>query len=260
MSKARRGSRPNDRARTTVANGPYQSLADFIRRVPLSTAAVENLITVGAFDHFGIGRREALWQIGLFIPSRKVGMAKKADSGRQLALPLPVDQDRVELRPMGPWEQMAADYAIIGMSPRYHPLGLLRGRLPERLVTSKDLESLPHGITVELAGLVVCRQRPGTAKGITFLLLEDEVGLINAIVHLDLYLQERTLVRGEPFLVIKGKLQKTQGVINIIAQEITALEGARTNFHAPAPDSMEDIIDTPSTPSQKLEPASHNYR
>ncbi|MEZ4531980.1 MAG: error-prone DNA polymerase [Thermomicrobiales bacterium] len=243
-----------------IANGPYRSLADFIRRVPLATEAIENLIMVGAFDRFGIGRREALWMVGLFIPSRNVGMAKKADPGRQLSLPLPVEQDRVELRPMGPWEQMAADYAIIGMSPRYHPLGLLRARLPNHLVTSKQLESLPHGITVELAGLVVCRQRPGTAKGITFLLLEDEVGLINAIVHLDLYLQERTLVRSEPFLIIKGKLQKTQGVINIIAQEIHALEGARTSFHAPKPDSMEDIFDTPATPPRKLEPASHDYR
>ena len=243
-----------------IANGPYHSLADFIRRVPLATEAIENLIMVGAFDRFGIGRREALWMVGLFIPSRKVGISKKAGSGRQLSLPLPVDQDRVELRPMGPWEQMAADYDIIGMSPRYHPLGLLRARLPKHLVTSKQLESLPHGLTVELAGLVVCRQRPGTAKGITFLLLEDEVGLINAIVHLDLYLQERTLVRSEPFLTIKGKLQKTQGVINIIAQKITALEGAGASFHAPPPDAMEDVIDTPSTPPRKLEPASHNYR
>lgn len=107
---------------------------------------------------------------------------------------------------------------------------------------------------------MVCRTVLGTAKGITFLLLEDEVGLINAIVHLDLYLQERTLVRGEPFLVIKGKLQKQHGTINIIAQEITALEGARSSFHAPAPDSMEDAFDTPSTPPKKLEPASHSYR
>lgn len=243
-----------------ITNGPYRSLADFVRRVPLSIEAIENLIMVGAFDRFGLGRREALWLVGLFIPSRKVGMAQKAESGRQLALSLPVDQDRVELRPMGPWEQMAADYAIIGMSPRYHPLGLLRAHLPSHLVTSKDLESLPHGSTIELAGLVVCRQRPGTAKGITFLLLEDEVGLINAIVHPDLYQQERILVRGEPFLVIKGKLQKTQGVINIIAREIAALEGARTSFHAPTPDALEDIIDTPSSPPRTIEPASHSYR
>lgn len=243
-----------------IAHGSYRSLADFARRTSLSIELIENLIMVGTFDRFGIGRREALWLAGLFIPSRKVGLSKKAEAGRQLALPLPVEQDRVELRPMGPWEQMAADYALIGMSPRYHPLGLLRTRLPRRFVTSQQLESLPHGITVELAGLVVCRQRPGTAKGITFLLLEDEVGLINAVIHPDLYLQERTLVRSEPFLVIKGKLQKRQGTINIVAQEITALEGARTSFHAPAPDSLEDAFDTPSTQPRRVEPASHSYR
>ncbi len=243
-----------------IAHGPYRSLADFVRRTPLPIELIEHLIMVGAFDRFGIGRREALWMAGLFIPSRKVGMAKHADPGRQLALPLPVDHDRVELHPMGPWEQMAADYAIIGMSPRYHPLGLLRARLPGHLVTSAQLESLPHGSTVELAGLVVCRQRPGTAKGITFLLLEDELGLTNAIVRPDLYLQERTLVRSEPFLVITGTLQKRQGTINILAEKIAALEGARTSFHAPAPDSLEDPFDTPSTPPRSVEPASHSYR
>lgn len=243
-----------------IAHGSYRSLADFVRRAPLSLEAIEHLIMVGTFDRFGIGRREALWMAGLFIPSRKVGTARSSDTGRQLALPLPVDQDRVELRPMGAWEQMAADYAIIGMSPRYHPLGLLRTRLPQHLVTSRALESLPHGIGVELAGLVVCRQRPGTAKGITFLLLEDEVGLINVVVHPDLYLRERTLVRGEPFLIIKGKLQKRQGTINIVAQEITALEGARTSFHAPDPDSLEDVFDTATSPPRRVEPASHSYR
>lgn len=243
-----------------IDHGPYRSLADFVRRTLLPIELVEHLIMVGAFDRFGIGRREALWMAGLFIPSRNIGLAKNADAGRQLALPLPVEQDQAELRPMGPWEQMAASYAIIGMSPRYHPLGLLRAQLPQHFVTSKQLESLPHGTMIALAGLVVCRQRPGTAKGITFLLLEDEVGLINAIVHPDLYLQERTLVRSEPFLIIEGTLQKRQGTINILVQRIAALEGARTSFHAPVPDSLEDVFDVPSTPPRRVEPASHSYR
>jgi error-prone DNA polymerase len=242
-----------------MSGGPYRSLADFVRRVPLSTEAIENLIMVGAFDRFGLGRREALWMLGLFIPSRKVGSAKR-EKGRQLALLLPVEQDKVELRPMGPWEQTAAEYDILGLSPRYHPLGLLRSRLPGNLVTSKDLETLPHGTHVQFAGLVVCRQRPGTAKGITFLLLEDEVGLVNAVVHLDLYLGERLLVRGEPFLIIGGRLQKQDGTINIIAQTITALEGARTSFNAPPPDAMEDTISVAERPVKELSPASHNYR
>ncbi|MEZ4500645.1 MAG: hypothetical protein R2839_11340 [Thermomicrobiales bacterium] len=81
-----------------------------------------------------------------------------------MALALPVEQDRVELKPLGAWEQMSADYEILGLSPRYHPLGLLRPRLPDNLVRSIDLEALPHDGTVTVAGLVVCRQRPGTAK------------------------------------------------------------------------------------------------
>jgi hypothetical protein len=93
-----------------------------------------------------------------------------------------------------------------------------------------------------------------------FPLLEDEAGQFIAIVHPDLYLHEGTLVRSEPFLAFKGKLQKSQGAITISAQEIRELEGARASFYAPAPDSMEDVIDTPSTPPKKLEPASHNYR
>ncbi|MCA9859480.1 MAG: hypothetical protein KC438_07145, partial [Thermomicrobiales bacterium] len=242
-----------------IAHGPYRSLADFIRRVPLTLEAVENLIMVGAFERFGIGRREALWMAGLFIPSRKIGVSKKAESGRQLALPLPVEQDQVELRPMGAWEQMTADYAIIGMSPRYHPLGLLRGRLPKHLVKSTDLGKLRSGTIVELAGLVVCRQRPGTANGITFLLLEDEVGLVNVIVSVELYKQRRTLVRSEPFILVRGKLQIQQEVINVIAHEIRELEGARADFHTPDLSSMEDIFETPATQPRKLEPASHNY-
>src|SRR5262249_58969232 len=99
------------------------------------------------------------------------------------------------------WDQMAADYAVLGLSPRYHPLGLLRWRLPDHFVTTADLDRLPHGAEIEIAGLTVCRQRPGTAKGITFLLLEDEHGLVNVIVYPRLYERQRMVVRGEPFLV-----------------------------------------------------------
>jgi error-prone DNA polymerase len=242
------------------SGGPFRSLSDFLRRVPLSTEAVENLILVGAFDRFGLGRREALWMLGLFVPSKRVGKPGQP-KGRQLSLSLPVDQDRVELSPMGAWEQMSADYDILGLSPRYHPLGLLRTRLPDSLATTVDLERLPDGAIVQMAGLVVCRQRPGTAKGITFLLLEDERGLANVIVYPDLYQRERLLVRGEPFLLIQGKLQRQDGVINVIAHRIASLEGARHQFQAPEPEAEADAPeDTVEMSTQALEPASHNYR
>ncbi len=242
-----------------IRHGIYRSLSDFLRRVPLSTEAIENLVMVGAFDRFGLGRREALWLIGLFIPSKRVG-TPRTPKGRQLSLALPVEQDRVDLKPLGAWDQMSADYEILGLSPRYHPLGLLRPRLPGHLVTSVDLDHLPHDTIIQIAGLIVCRQRPGTAKGITFLLMEDERGLVNVIVYPDLYQKERLLVRGEPFLIVQGKLQKADGVINILAHRIASLEGARQQFNAPMPDAHEDPIPETAMPTTALEPASHNYR
>jgi len=246
--------------REREANGPYRSLADFVRRVPLAREAVENLIVVGAFDSFGLGRREALWQLGLFIPAR--GFGKNGAAGKQLPLALPVEQDMVELRPMSPWEQMAADYDTLGLSPRYHPLGLLRPHLPETIVSTVDLAKLPDGTEVRVAGLVVCRQRPGTAKGITFLLLEDERGLVNVIIYPALYEEQRLLVRGEPFLVVEGRLQRRDGTINLIAHRLHTLDAARRAF-APAPSpSVHEAgpIFPERKPDRRLVPASHDFR
>ncbi|MBX6342423.1 MAG: error-prone DNA polymerase, partial [Thermomicrobiaceae bacterium] len=186
--------------RERAARGPYRSLADLLRRVSLPREAAEHLCAVGAFDGFGLGRREALWQLGLFLPARRFGRQGQPGA-TQLALALPVEQDMVALRPMSPWEQMAAEYQTLGLSPHYHPLGLLRPHLAEDIASTADLAALPHGARVRVAGLVVCRQRPVTAKGITFLLLEDERGLVNVVVYPALYEEQRLLVRGEPFLV-----------------------------------------------------------
>jgi error-prone DNA polymerase len=82
---------------------------------------------------------------------------------------------------------------------------------------------LPDGAAVEVAGLVVCRQRPGTAKGFVFLVLEDEWGLVNVIVKPDLYERERPVVRGEPFVVVKGQLQRRDGITNLMARSFRAL-------------------------------------
>ncbi|MBA2754690.1 MAG: DNA polymerase III subunit alpha, partial [Chloroflexia bacterium] len=254
-----------------AANGPYLSLADLVRRVPLRTAAAEALVAVGSCDGFGLGRREALWQLGLFIPTRRFGPVPsrlapddpKADgriAGRQMSLALPTGQDTVDLPPMSAWDQMATDYETLGLSPRYHPLGLLRSHLPADLVTTADLAHRGDGLTVRIAGLIVCRQRPGTAKGITFLLLEDEHGLINVIVYPDLYDRERLLVRGEPFLTIEGKVQHRGGTLNLLAQRLWPLDRSRAadaalaGQHPGAPDAV------PAPAPDALSPATHDYR
>jgi error-prone DNA polymerase len=242
------------------ANGPYQSLADFVRRVPIKREAIENLVVVGAFDCFGLGRREALWQLGLFIPARGYGKAGK--EAKQQPLPLPVEQDMVELTPMAPWEQMAADYNTMGLSPRYHPMGLLRPHLPKEIVTAADLRTLPDGSIIQIAGLVVCRQHPGTAKNITFLLLEDELGLSNVIVYPYLFERDRLLVRREPFLLVTGKLQRQQGTTNVIAEHLEPLDTARETYRMPAPESYtyEAHEENPgSLVRTVVNPKAHNF-
>jgi error-prone DNA polymerase len=169
----------------------------------------------------------------------------------------------VTLEPMPPWEQMAADYNTLGLSPRYHPLGLLRPHLPGAIVTSEALRTLSDGLTVRIAGLVVCRQRPGTAKEITFLLLEDERGLTNVIVYPYLYEQDRLLVRGEPFLLVTGKLQRREGTINVIAHRLEPLDAARERYRAPsAAATSEEIEHTEAEFSANratVHPRAHNF-
>jgi error-prone DNA polymerase len=133
-------------------------------------------------------------------------------------------------------------------------MGLLRTRL-DGYARSTDLERLPDGTPVRYAGLVVCRQRPGTAKGITFLLLEDEVGLVNAIVRPELYQEERNLVRSESFLVLTGRLQRRAEVINLLVRTVARLDVARL---------VAELVEGTSAQERaelaRLAPPSHSYR
>jgi error-prone DNA polymerase len=247
--------------------GEFLSLSDFVRRVSLRPEAIENMIAVGAFDDFGLSRREALWQVGLFIPSRRFGAGsvrtRKPDriQGVQMSLPLPVKQDEVTLPTTSAWERMAADYRVIGLSPHYHPLGLLRQKLPADSVSTRDLLSLPDGAVVRIGGLIVCRQRPGTAKGVTFLLLEDEYGLINVVVYRNLYEAQRPIVRGEPFVMIDGVVQREDRNLNLIASRFTRLESLIQRASSDSPDVKRIIqqVEEPSLGNQ-ISPPSHNYR
>jgi error-prone DNA polymerase len=121
---------------------------------------------------------------------------------------------------------MAADYATTGLSPHFHPMELLREQLHEGIISKEILETMPDGAQVTIAGLVVCRQRPGTAKGIVFASLEDETGIMNVIIWPDLYEQERVLVKTEPFLVVDGELQKRDGTTNVVARSLESLRVA----------------------------------
>jgi error-prone DNA polymerase len=199
-------------------NGDFRSLFDFLERTHIKREAVENLIACGAFDGFGLERRELLWQLGLIYRSE----GRNAEQ-RQLTLALPTGQDMAPLRPMTDWDRMAADYSTLGMSPAYHPMSFLRSSLHEAIVPTRMLGSLPHGAPVELAGMVVVRQQPGSAKGFVFLLIEDEFGLANVIVRPDIYEAQRSLVRSAPFVIVHGTLELRDGTTNIAAKHFTEL-------------------------------------
>ena len=219
-----------DTARSLVeeraTNGDFGSLFDFVHRIHLKRDQIEALIKGHAFDEFGLGQRELLWQLGLLFIPRAVGQSQ---------LDLPTAQSMVRLARLSAWEQLQEDYAQLGLSTDTHPLALLRSRLPG-LPTTTDLWQLPDGAPVTLAGLVVCRQRPSTATGIVFELLEDEVGLANVVIYSDLYDREREVIRLTPVVKVFGEIQWRGGSVNILAKHFEALRsevatpGAR-NFH-----------------------------
>lgn len=200
-------------------NGPFRSVFEFLERTRLRREAVENLIACGAFDGFGLERRELLWQLGLVY--RPEG--RQAEE-RQLALAMPTEQDMICPRPMTDWEKMRTDYLILGMTIGRHPMSFLRERLHEGVATSRMLESMGDGEKLEMAGLVVCRQQPGTAKGFVFMVLEDEFGLVNVVVRPDAYEEQRRIIRQEPFIIVRGELQKRDGLINLLAEDFASIQ------------------------------------
>ncbi len=212
-------------------HGPYRSLGDFVRRTPpeLSRDAIENLVWVGGCDGFGLTRRELLWQAGLWLPPKTEPPAP-GRTRRQLELPLHHPYEDLSFGDVPRDERLLAEYRVLGFAASGHPFALLDGTLPPGVIRSDRLEALEHGGRVEVAGLVVARQRPETARGYTFVLLEDEAGMINAIVRPEVYARDRIVLRGERFLWITGTVAKDDGTVNVIAEQVRALtlrSGAR---------------------------------
>ena len=206
-------------------HGPYRSLGDLVRRAPskLTRDAIENLVWVGACDSFGLTRRELLWQVGLWLPP-KTERPGRTRVRRQLELPFTHPYEHLHFRDVANDERLVAEYQVLGFAASGHPFSLLRGMLPPDVVRSDHLDAFEHGAAIQVAGLVVARQRPETARGYTFVLMEDEDGMINTIVRPQIYERDRTVIRGEPFLWIVGTLAKDDGTVNVIAEEVRALK------------------------------------
>jgi error-prone DNA polymerase len=244
-------------------HGPYRSLTDLLRRTGIPSAVTENLIAIGALSEFGLSRRELLWQLGLLRPGSskaRSGWDRGGRGQRQLGLDLLNEEDMARLRDMEERERMVADYGLLGLSPSFHPLALLRQGLPGDVRTSAALRATSDGAYARTAGLVVCRQRPGTAKGFVFLLIEDETGLTNVVITPDLYEEKRSIARGEPYLYVEGIVQLRSGSLNLLAKRIdsmAALPGVflpRPPLRHPYPGNPNDPRETPVRP-EDFQPA-----
>jgi error-prone DNA polymerase len=201
--------------------GRFRTLSDLASRAGAGAPSLELLAWSGACDSLvGGDRRVALWQLGVAAPGRTV------PGGVQLALPLDLPAPP-GLRELSAWESMLADYGTTGLTVHSHPLALLRSRLPTGVVTSRDLDTLPHGTQVKTGGMVVARQRPGTANGIVFILLEDEHGTINLIVPPSVYERHRLTVRTEPLMLVEGKLERfaaAGGATNVLVDRVGSID------------------------------------
>ncbi len=199
-------------------NGHYLDLADLAARSGVRRRTLEQLAWAGACDGLiderastlhgpgQAGRREALWQLGLAAGAE----TDPSGESTQLALPLGL-AEAPRLRKLGRWQRLIADYSTSGVTVGEHAMAILRERLTvPKLATSAQLARLPSGGEVAVAGLVIARQRPGTARGTMFLLFEDEFGTINLIVAKEVYERHRLLARAEPLLLARGRLERHQ--------------------------------------------------
>jgi error-prone DNA polymerase len=204
-------------ARSVEAGRPYADIGDLARRADVKQDALEALVAAGACDDWG-PRRELLWRLGVTARGESVG-----GGNRQLALPLGPTAEVPELPAQTPWEQMLADYKHTSLSVGVHPLELLRPHLAPGVATSADLHETPNGTLIQVAGMAVARQRPATANGIVFMLLEDEHGQSNLIIPPNVYERYRPIVRGEPLLLARGKLERHDRNVNVLVSELVSL-------------------------------------
>jgi error-prone DNA polymerase len=192
---------------------PFLSLTDFLRRTEFNPNERRVLSASGALNALATHRRAALWQVEALQPDDEL-FIRAAEGEEQQLSPL----ERMTLL-----ERIQADYATMSLTTGAHPMKLLRASL-DGICPANRLRHLPNGAPVKVAGAVITRQRPGTAKGFCFITLEDETGHANAIVRPALFEQFRLIINLVPTLLITGCLQNEQGVIHIMAEAIAPLD------------------------------------
>ena len=190
---------------------PFESLWDFCRRTRVPRPVVENLIRAGAMEGLGRTRRDLLWELG--------GLDYQ-EEGLDLEVPV----EAVPLPALDQAERLAWEYELLGVAPGTHVMELYRATLEAQgVLSSRQLEKQPDGKAVRVAGLVVVRQRPPTAKGFLFVTMEDEEGMVNLIVRPGVYERYRDVLRNAPLLWVKGRFQREGHATSILVHRAETL-------------------------------------
>ena len=203
------GERERQRIAQARHAAPFASLQDFTRRTGLDEGSLGALAEAGAFEAFHFDRRTALWD------TRRLARAQKE------SLSLPSRERPPAFTPLTPFEEVGWDYRRTSHSARRHPLEPMRPSLIRRgLPDASTVAEMKNGAKVRYAGLVICRQRPGTAGGVVFMTLEDETGFVNVVVWESVFQRYSVLAKTASFLGITGKLQVEDGVVHLVAEEL----------------------------------------
>ncbi len=224
------GEGQKERLEEALRGGPFADLLDFAKRTKLEKEAIENLAVAGAFSPWYRSRRNAMWALRA-LDEREA----RGELGRLMDM----DEPEVTFKPLVPKQETAFDLWSTGVTTQGQAIEHFRPQLnAARVIPAAHLAEMPNNLLCRVGGLVITRQRPGTAKGFVFLTLEDETGLVNVIVRPDIYEKFRRVIRMSNTLIIEGKLQKEAGAIDLLARAVWSfeaegiLDGVRPrNFH-----------------------------
>jgi len=200
-----------ERERLQAAEQPYPNLATFVHLTRLNKKALHALAEAGAFECFGLNRRDAIWQV------------RSLSRFAQDSLPLEPASSQISFASLASDDQVIWDYRSSHHSTRGHPMRGLRHALRSRGIPEATLiRGRAHGDELDYVGMVICRQRPGTASGVTFFTLEDETGFVNVVVWKQVFERHAALAKTAALLGVTGEIQKADGVIHLIAKSLWA--------------------------------------
>jgi error-prone DNA polymerase len=229
------GLRESEMEALMAARGPgYTSPEDLRQRTGLHRAPLERLASADAFGSMGLSRREALWQVRGEVVHQSLPLFAAtgvSEQGGEAGTQLPL---------MPPSEQVIQDYQTARLSLKGHPMSFLReGYRARRILPTAEAAALPNGRRVETAGLVLVRQRPGSASGVVFITLEDETGIANLVVWPRVMERFRPIVMGARILHVKGRVQTADNVTHIVAEQLADCTG---DLQLLSEDSVRDAM------------------